>query len=119
MMKKLAKLPNIEKYVRRPNRIFPRCSTVRHEDLPELQKSIEKLALLQNIPFETALYNGLRGGVGEVLKSYEVLLRERKRVMKLQKNMQAVFGLITDEKCKEWIAYDIQGRCGINLFENL
>ncbi len=109
-------LPEIEKYVQRPNRIFPRCPIPKPK---ELQRNIQRLALLEGASFEESLYRYLRARVGEVLSSYEILLREHKRVMKLRESMKVLLSLIDDEEYKEWVAYDIQMRCGINLSENL
>ena len=108
-------LPEIEQYVKNPNRIFPRCPMPK---LEELKKSLEHWANEVGISFDEELYRYFRARVGEVLSSYEIILRERKRAARLREIMDTALELTTDNTQKKFIINDILARCGLNLHED-
>lgn len=103
----------IEKYIKKPNRIFPRCPTPNPN---KLRSNLEKLAIRDGITYDKELYHHVRGLIGEVLSSYEVILREQKRTQKLKECMK-IFLNVSNNLERDFIINDVLNRCGINLNE--
>ena len=105
-------LPEIEHYIKNSNRVFPCCPMPK---LKELKKSLERWAKDNGVSFDDELYKYFRAQVGTVISSYEIILREHKRVARLKKVMDTVLKLTDDNILKKFIIDDVLARCGLNL----
>lgn len=104
-------LPEIEEYIKKPSRIFP------HAPLPkkgELEKNLKHWAEEDGISYDEEACRHIRSRIGEILSSYENILREYKRVIRLKECMNVAVNL-ADEDMQKFLKDDIFGRCGINL----